>query len=43
MFLAGESKSWIAAGELNSSFPLGMANEDDCENKFAGENNSVGG
>ena len=45
MFLAGENKSRVAAGEkkLNSSFPLGIANEDDCENKPAGEDNSVGG
>ena len=44
MFLAGENKSRIAAGakELNSLFLLGKANEDDCENKPAGEDNSVG-
>ena len=34
MFLAGENKSQITAGEkeLSSSFPLGIENEDDCEN-----------
>ena len=44
MFLAGENKSRIAAGEkdLNSSFPLGMMNEDDCTNKPVGEDDSVG-
>ena len=44
MFLAGENKSWVAAGEkeLNSLFPLGIVNEDDCENKPAGEDNSDG-
>ena len=42
--LAGENKSRIACWriELNSSFPLGMVNEDDCENKPVGEKNSVG-
>ena len=41
--LAEENKSrrcWRI--ELNSSFPLGMMNEDDCKNKPAGEKNSVG-
>ena len=41
--LAGENKSrscWRI--ELSSSFPLGMVNEDDCEDKPAGEKNSVG-
>ena len=44
MFLAGENKSRIATGEkeLNSSFPLGITNEDDCENKPTGEDNSAG-
>ena len=44
MFLAGENKSRIAAGEkeLNSSFLLEIANEDDCDNKPAGEDNSIG-
>ena len=44
MFLAGENKSQIAAGEkeLNSSFPLGIADEDDCENKPVGEDNFAG-
>ena len=44
MFLAGENKSRIAAREkeLNSSFPLKIVDEDACENKPAGENNSVG-
>ena len=43
MFLAGENKSrsyWRI--ELSSSFPLGMMNEDDCENKPAGGDDSVG-
>ena len=40
--LAGENKSRIAAGEWNSSFPLGMMNEDDCKNKPVGEDDSVG-
>ena len=33
--LAGENKSRITCGriELNSSFPLGMTNEDDCKDK----------
>ena len=26
---------------MNSSFPLGIVNEDDCENKPAGEDNSA--
>ena len=41
--LAGENKSrscWRI--ELSSSFPLGMMNEDNCENKRAGEKNVVG-
>ena len=41
--LAGENKSqscWRV--ELSSSFPLGMVREDDCENKPAGEDDSVG-
>ena len=44
MFLAGENKSRIACWriELNSSFLLGMTNEDDCKNKPAGEDDSVG-
>ena len=44
MFLAGENKPRIAVGEkkLNSSFPLGIMDEDVCENKPAGEDNSVG-
>ena len=44
LFLAGEDKSrrcWRMM--LNSSFPLGMMNEDDGENKPAGEKESVGG
>ena len=28
--------------ELNSSFPRGITNKDDCKNKPAGEDNSVG-
>ena len=43
MFLVGENKSrscWRI--ELSSSFPLGMMNEDGCENKPAGERSSVG-
>ena len=27
---------------MNSSFPLGMVNESDCENKPVGEDNTVG-
>ena len=41
--LAGENKfrsCWRIG--LNSSFPLGMVNEDGCENKHAGEENFVG-
>ena len=41
--LAGEHKSrscWRMM--LNSSFPLGMMNEDDCVNKPVGEDDSVG-
>ena len=41
--LAGENKSrscWRI--ELNSSLLLGMVNEGDCENKPAGEKNSIG-
>ena len=43
LFLAGEDKSrscWRMM--LNSSFPLRMMNEDDCENNPVGEDNSVG-
>ena len=43
MFLAGENKSrsyWRI--ELSSLFLLGMMTEDGCENKPAGERNSVG-
>ena len=41
--LIGENKSrsWWRI-ELDSSFPPGMENEDDCENKPIGEYNSVG-
>ena len=44
MPLGGKNKSRIAAGEkeLNSLFPLGMVNEEDCEDKLAGEDNSAG-
>ena len=44
MFLVGENKSRIAVGEkrLNSSFPLGIVNEDNCENKPVGQDNSAG-
>ena len=41
--LAGENKSrscWRI--KLNASLPPGMVNEDDCEDKPAGEKNSVG-
>ena len=42
--LAGENKSRITCWriELNSSVPLGMTNEDDCKNKPAGEDDSIG-
>ena len=43
--LAGGNKSRIVCWriELNSSFPMGMTNENDCKNKPAGEDDSVGG
>ena len=44
MFLVGENKSRIAVGEKkwNSSFLLEIVDENICENKPAGEDNSTG-
>ena len=44
MFVAGENKSRITTGEKNwiLCFLLGRVNEDDYENKPAGEDNSTG-